>query len=267
MSHPEGQRVTDTREGLTGTIGRGGSPSTRLVHYDDGGTEYVHVDHLTVGDAHAAAARVDADLTPTDAESQAVAELGGIDDEDGAAAGGADGGAVPPNRRRYTDDEILDAIHRWHAEHGEPPRSGDWRRLSDEHPSTSTVKVRFGSWANAIEAAGFPRPKRGVSRPPRPTPAPEAESGDPAAAPAVEADPVDDGAPLVVEVRGDGVSGDADVVTYTDEEEGGSFELRRVQPADPWVEFGLIIGRLHELTNQPEIRIEVVFRRDDQEAA
>jgi len=64
-------------------------------------------------------------------------------------------------RRAWEKAEIIDAIQRWRREYGEPPTSTEWARHIEGYPTTSTVKARFGSWANAIEAAGFPRPTRG----------------------------------------------------------------------------------------------------------
>lgn len=64
-------------------------------------------------------------------------------------------------RRAWDRDDILDAIRRWDAEYGHPPTSTEWMRRVDGYPTTTTVASRFGSWANAIEQAGFPRPTRG----------------------------------------------------------------------------------------------------------
>lgn len=64
-------------------------------------------------------------------------------------------------RRAWERDDILDAIRRWDTDYGHPPTSTEWMRRVDGYPTTTTVATRFGSWANAVEQAGFPRPARG----------------------------------------------------------------------------------------------------------
>ena len=51
-------------------------------------------------------------------------------------------------------ESIIEAIQRWGAEHGEPPRIRDFH-IQSGYPSFSTVIKRFGTWNQAIEAAGF----------------------------------------------------------------------------------------------------------------
>lgn len=68
--------------------------------------------------------------------------------------------------RLYSDVELLELIRQFHAGAGRPPTMvefNDPERKSD-YPSAGTYVKRFGSWANAIEAAGFDRPKRGPRR-------------------------------------------------------------------------------------------------------
>lgn len=67
----------------------------------------------------------------------------------------------PGRRRAWDKADITAAIQRWHGEYGHPPTSTEWMRRVDGYPTTTTVAARFGSWANAIEQAGFPRPTRG----------------------------------------------------------------------------------------------------------
>lgn len=64
----------------------------------------------------------------------------------------------------WTKEKIVDSIKAWADEHGRPPGTRDWRRAGDDHLSSTGVAYHFGSWGNAIEAAGFPRPKRGRTR-------------------------------------------------------------------------------------------------------
>jgi hypothetical protein len=74
----------------------------------------------------------------------------------------------------WRPDDILEAIRRFARKHrGRPPvfrefsvptvgKGGNLRTpTKPAHPSARTVRLAFGSWANAIEAAGFPRPTVG----------------------------------------------------------------------------------------------------------
>lgn len=75
--------------------------------------------------------------------------------------------------KRWTRETIIAAIQRWNDEFGSPPRATDWnttmarqrgRKQRDKtiYPSANSVGGRdapFDSWADAIEAAGFPRPQ------------------------------------------------------------------------------------------------------------
>jgi hypothetical protein len=70
------------------------------------------------------------------------------------------GGRIPA----WSKDTIIAAIQRWATEHGAPPTANSWSKKQDGCPACSTVLKHFGSWANAIEAAGFPRPVRGGQR-------------------------------------------------------------------------------------------------------
>lgn len=63
---------------------------------------------------------------------------------------------------KWTKDTVVVAIQRFAAEHGRPPTATEWRRLGDYTPPTNAVLRVWGSWANAVEAAGFPRPRSGV---------------------------------------------------------------------------------------------------------
>jgi hypothetical protein len=65
--------------------------------------------------------------------------------------------------RRWTPEAIVEAIQRFAAEHDRPPTSSEWLRSDREdcYPSTTGVQYEFGSWAAAVEAAGFERPRIG----------------------------------------------------------------------------------------------------------
>lgn len=72
--------------------------------------------------------------------------------------------------REWTRERIIQAIQRWASEHdGKPPTTTDWLKPQPNYPVFTKVyqddKNRslnpFRYWADAIEAAGFPRPVRG----------------------------------------------------------------------------------------------------------
>ena len=73
---------------------------------------------------------------------------------------------VPPPRKQYrkepwTREEIRDVLHAWVAEHGMVPSSPEWERGEDGRPNSRTLRLRFGSWAAALEACGLtPRDPR-----------------------------------------------------------------------------------------------------------
>jgi hypothetical protein len=96
----------------------------------------------------------------------------------GGPTSGGDGRAKAPTicvscfnielheNRHWTQERIIDAIKRFAAEHGRPPVAPEWLygshgKNGDGYPYATTVLNEFGSWANAIEAAGFPRPRIG----------------------------------------------------------------------------------------------------------
>lgn len=66
------------------------------------------------------------------------------------------------DERYWTAERVLDAIKRFAAANGRPPSASEWlSRPGKGFPVAGTVQRECGSWANAIEAAGFPRPKVG----------------------------------------------------------------------------------------------------------
>jgi hypothetical protein len=64
-------------------------------------------------------------------------------------------GAVLAGRQRWSRERIVDAMRMFHEEHGYPPRAGDWKRALPTYPDPGTVSRHFGSWAQALQAAGF----------------------------------------------------------------------------------------------------------------
>ena len=77
--------------------------------------------------------------------------------------------------RVWTHEAIIEAIKAFATQYGRPPvstewnpacstkhrREADWAIKREGWPCTPTVIRRFGSWATAIDAAGFPRPHVG----------------------------------------------------------------------------------------------------------
>jgi len=70
-------------------------------------------------------------------------------------------------QRYWTRERVIAAVQRWAAEYGRPPRSGEWSAGNPDRwwPTPSSVYrgsdspgAPFAYWADAIEAAGFPRP-------------------------------------------------------------------------------------------------------------
>lgn len=74
------------------------------------------------------------------------------------------------NARVWTRERCIAGIQEYARRYGHPPVSTDWltttrreRTEPDgyEYPHVNVVQRECGSWANAIELAGFPRPKVG----------------------------------------------------------------------------------------------------------
>lgn len=134
-----GSRVALVADGREGWV-EGGSPSGRilLVLWDDKVREYL--------------------------PAQACRLVAGVT-RPGSLPPRAPGPAVFNSRigraSKWSQDGVVRAIQRWAAQHGAPPRGTDWMRAGQEWPSRGTVVHLFGSWASAVEAAGFPRPRPG----------------------------------------------------------------------------------------------------------
>lgn len=58
-------------------------------------------------------------------------------------------------RRKWSKDDILYAMLEWEEKNGEPPKWNDWMIAGEDHPVSMTVRKHFGSWNNAMAAAGF----------------------------------------------------------------------------------------------------------------
>lgn len=64
--------------------------------------------------------------------------------------------------RKWTRERIIADFRKWNEIHGEPPVAMDWLYYSSdggdrEWPHVACVQKEFGSWSNAMEAAGFKR--------------------------------------------------------------------------------------------------------------
>lgn len=55
---------------------------------------------------------------------------------------------------RWTDAAILSALRGWASARG-APRASDWSAPGADHPTRALVTRRFGSWDNALRAAGL----------------------------------------------------------------------------------------------------------------
>jgi hypothetical protein len=115
---------------------------------------------------------------------------GGICEQCGRPTSGADGPAQVArfcnhcapghNFRIWTKDSVVEAIQEWARRYGRPPTSTEWitRTVADDGyvfpPRTAVYNsnskgdhrqtIPFDKWADAIEAAGFPRPYTGAYR-------------------------------------------------------------------------------------------------------
>lgn len=67
----------------------------------------------------------------------------------------------PPDRRPWTHRMVVAAIRRWARETGRPPRSLEWGCAGPWWPSSHVVVKLFGTWKDAIRAAGFEPPAAG----------------------------------------------------------------------------------------------------------
>src|SRR3954449_2641335 len=77
-------------------------------------------------------------------------------------------------RRGWTPEAVLEALQRWQAEEGRPPRAYEWapwaaaalgirsartkkwEREHDRWPSLDVTVARWGSWRQALQSAGLP---------------------------------------------------------------------------------------------------------------
>ena len=82
----------------------------------------------------------------------ALPALGTVRHHFGSLGAALQAAGLDPHRRRWGPEDVLDAIARFHALTGRLPAARDWRGSSADHPHATTVRLRFGSWSEAIEA-------------------------------------------------------------------------------------------------------------------
>src|SRR5262245_31349547 len=66
-------------------------------------------------------------------------------------------------RGEWTRDQTIHAFQAWQRRHGETPIYRDWQKATLDHPGYTTVKRLFGTWHNAVTAAGL-QPRRNQPR-------------------------------------------------------------------------------------------------------
>jgi DNA invertase Pin-like site-specific DNA recombinase len=64
--------------------------------------------------------------------------------------------AAPRCYKHWSTSAVVRALRDDTRAAGRPPRSTDWFRAAPDHPCSTTVRERFGSWTAALEAAGLP---------------------------------------------------------------------------------------------------------------
>ena len=65
--------------------------------------------------------------------------------------------------RAWDRESVISAIKLWVEETGELPRVSEWQKGQGPYPVAATVYYYFGTWNNAIQAAGF-SPRRSSKR-------------------------------------------------------------------------------------------------------
>jgi Homing endonuclease associated repeat len=58
-------------------------------------------------------------------------------------------------RRAWSDEELLEGLRRYAHDHGRPPRAIDRVGSLGRYPSPALLVTRFGSWSQALVAAGL----------------------------------------------------------------------------------------------------------------
>ncbi len=56
---------------------------------------------------------------------------------------------------RWTDEAIIETLRDLAYQHGRPPRPDELENSADELPGIEVIELRFGSWHEALAAAGL----------------------------------------------------------------------------------------------------------------
>jgi hypothetical protein len=68
-------------------------------------------------------------------------------------------GVLPARLRRWSREEVIEAMQAFTHKHGRAPTTADWHAKSHEHPGPDAARRWFGSWNDALIAAGVRTPK------------------------------------------------------------------------------------------------------------
>jgi DNA invertase Pin-like site-specific DNA recombinase len=60
---------------------------------------------------------------------------------------------TPPRNYAWSDQEVVNAIRKWTAEHGHQPKWHEWHSAQPGQPSRETVRKHFGGWRAGLAAA------------------------------------------------------------------------------------------------------------------
>jgi hypothetical protein len=63
--------------------------------------------------------------------------------------------AAPRCYEQWRPSAVVRALQDAARAAGRPPRSAEWFRAAPDHPRSTAVRERFGSWTAALEAAGL----------------------------------------------------------------------------------------------------------------
>jgi DNA invertase Pin-like site-specific DNA recombinase len=60
-----------------------------------------------------------------------------------------------PRNHPWSDHQVIDALRKWSARHGRPPKWHEWRTATPNRPCCQTVCRHFGGWPAGLTAAGL----------------------------------------------------------------------------------------------------------------
>jgi hypothetical protein len=65
--------------------------------------------------------------------------------------------------KRYSEQDVIDALQAYERKTGRPPTFNDWR-AAKRSPGRQAIISRFGTWSNALVAAGIQESPPGGQR-------------------------------------------------------------------------------------------------------